>query len=343
VIPKPSDWKLSTFASLNLPVNDTLQGFVVQPDGSILASQGLPQSSAAGALEDSYVSLHRRTPSGSAWERIGTMVGTGGGHATVLGLYAQDVFIVDFRGVLLKVPFVPGTKYDAATEYRWGGRFQAGAIHCATDLTYRNALFVDATLKTVVLRTIADVDAGVDRPLGRVPALTNKDAEGLTTLRQGWASWGLQLLYLIGQHDRSRELQSYDLVTGRRLWYVNAKLCWTEPWSEPEGVTVLPSLAGQPAILVGYTNRIYSGEKFTRRHVIRMLRDPASHQVTDLGYFTVLEKVTGYRANGSVVATRAPGYRLWIEKRGTYNGVACVVTAFGTFYEAAKVKADPEA
>jgi hypothetical protein len=57
-----------------------------------------------------------------------------------------------------------------------------------------------------------------------------------------------------------------------------AKLCGDVAWQEPQRLFVsdLGVLSGNPMIYVGFTNRIDTGDRFVREHVIKRLRDPAS-------------------------------------------------------------------
>jgi hypothetical protein len=198
---------------------------------------------------------------------------------------------------------------------------------------YGGALFYDATTKRAVLRALADVETQTDRPLGKAGPLTNIDSNGRVTLRQGWASYGSQLFYLIGQRDRSQELLSYDLSTGLPLWRMPAAVC-TEDRQEPEGLEVVPHVVlkggktANPTIDIGYTCRVYSGSTYTMRHHIKRLRDPDTRLTTDAGLYVVdPAKVAagsfleGLDAAGNVKKRRRRGERLWIE-----------VTTFGTYY-----------
>ena len=54
MIGRPTGWENTNHATLALPAADTLQGFVIQDDWSILASQGVP----TGDHEDSWISKH---------------------------------------------------------------------------------------------------------------------------------------------------------------------------------------------------------------------------------------------------------------------------------------------
>ena len=54
LIGRPTGWENTTHATLALPAADTLQGFVIQDDWSILASQGVP----TGDHEDTWISKH---------------------------------------------------------------------------------------------------------------------------------------------------------------------------------------------------------------------------------------------------------------------------------------------
>ena len=270
----PTGWINSTHATLDLPAADTLQGFVIQDDWSILASQGVPN----GTVEDSWISKH---VDGAP---VGSMVAAGAGHGTILGGLGYDKILFDFNAALVVAPWRTGpvTRSSVGVE-RWGGVFQSGNISAVIDRLYGTACFYHHDAKTVVLRSLADVQTQTDRPLGKAGPLTNRDKVGRLTLRQGWAVYDRQLFYLIGDHAGSQELLSYDLTTGRLLWRVSAKLCGDVAWQEPEGLFVsdLGVMSGNPMIYVGFTNRIYSGSSFARQHLIQRLRDPDTVTLTN--------------------------------------------------------------
>ena len=67
LIGRPTGWENTTHATLALPAADTLQGFVIQDDWSILASQGVP----TGDHEDTWISKH------TASVPVQTMIATG--------------------------------------------------------------------------------------------------------------------------------------------------------------------------------------------------------------------------------------------------------------------------
>ena len=269
MIGRPTGWENTNHATLALPAADTLQGFVIQDDWSILASQGVP----TGDHEDSWISKH------IASAPVQTMIALGAGHGAILGGLAHDKVLFDFNGKLVLAPWRPGNISRTSQGVKdWGGVFQSGNMSAVIDRRWGTACFYHHDKKTVVLRALADVETQTDRPLGKAGPLVNRSPAGRLTLRQGWAIYNRQLFYLIGDHAGGQELISYDLATGRLLWRFPAKLCGDVAWQEPQGLFVsdLGVLSGNPMIYVGFTNRIGTGDSFVRQHVIKRLRDPAS-------------------------------------------------------------------
>lgn len=270
MISAPTGWINTTHAELDLPAADTLQGFIIQDDQTIIASQGVGPGD-----EDTHVS--KLNTDGSF---IGAMVAVDAGHGTILGGLGYDKILFDWNAALMLVPWrMDVVKTTSPGVKRWGGSFQGGNRSAIIDRRHGSATFYDHDAKTTTLRHLQDVETQTDRKLGGTGALTNRDKNGRLTLRQGWAVYNRQLFYLIGDHAGSQELLSYDLTTGKLLWRVSAKLCGNVAWQEPEGLFVsdLGVLSGNPMIYVGFTNRIYTGDSFVRRHVIQRLRDPNSH------------------------------------------------------------------
>jgi hypothetical protein len=326
-------WTVRQLATLDLPVARTLQDFTQNPDGTITASQAVLRD----GVENVYLSMHKNGL------RLGTLIALGAGHGAVISSLAPGTVLFDFAGKLVDADWRHGEITRSSPGVRqWGGVFQSGNVHAVIDRVHRNALFYNSDTKRCVLRSVRDVERQIDRVLGRAGPLTNIDAQGRMTLRNGWAVYGKQLFYLIGQASRSQELISYDLSTGRLLWR-RAVVFRTEDWQEPEGLEVVPHvvLAGghttNPPVDIGYTCRIYTGDTFARLHVIYRLRDPNTWLSTDEGLYVVdLAKVDstleGLAEDGTIRTRRPPGYRLWVERLEDRFGRMNAVTTHGTYY-----------
>jgi hypothetical protein len=251
--------------------------------------------------------------------------------------------LFDFAGKLVDVDWRHGEITRSSSGVRlWGGVFQSGNVHAVIDRVHRSALFYNADTKKAVLRSISDVERRTDRVLGKAGPLTNIDAQGRMTLRNGWAVYGKQLFYLIGQASRSQELISYDLSTGKLLWRRSAAFPGEE-WQEPEGLEVVPHVVrpggftANPPVDIGYTCRIYTGSTFTRLHVIYRLRDPNTWLSTDEGLYVVNPAkvdsiLEGFAKDGTIRTRRPPGSRLWVERFEDRFGRMNAVTTHQTYY-----------
>lgn len=334
-------WKVRHLVTLDLPAPDTLQDFTEQVDGTIIASQGVHH----GGVEDAY--LVKLAANGS---RLGTMIARGAGHATIISTLGPDRVLFEMSGRLVDVLWRPGevTFEDVKP---WGGRFQSGPVSAVVDRKHNTAMFYNASgdakhagvgPKSVVLRFLKDVETQTDRVLGAAGPLTNRDRQGKLTLRQGWAVYGSQCFFLIGNAEHSQELLSYSLTNGKLQWRRAAAFC-SEDWQEPEGLEVVPQVVlkggstENPPIDIGYTCRTYSGSSFTRHHYIKRLRDPNTWLTTDAGLYVVdPAKVStvllGRAGDRTVKKTRQPGDRLWIERIETRWGEPQAVTTHSTYY-----------
>jgi hypothetical protein len=268
VIPKPVNWTDWLYSQVDLAAPYTMQGFVVQGDSSILASQAIPN----GTAEDMVITK----------VDAGTMTAVGAGHGALLTSFGPDRIVFDFNGTLVSAPWQPGDlTRNTPGVVPFGGKFQTGNVHAVMDLLHGRVLFYDSDSKVGTLRSLADVYTGTDRVLGKC-TFGNKDSTGTVRLRQGWAVWDLQAFGLIGDSDGGQEIVAYNLVDGREQWRIPARFT-TNAWEEPEGLNILPAVVGNPAFLVGMTCRIPYGSTFVRRHYIYQLRDPAARLPNDAG------------------------------------------------------------
>jgi hypothetical protein len=327
-------WTVTQLATLDLPVARTLQDFTQNPDGTITASQAVQR----GGVEDVYLSMHKNGV------RLGTLIARGAGHGAIISSLAPGTVLFDFAGKLVDVDWRHGEITRSSPGVRqWGGVFQSGNVHAVIDRVHGNALFYNQDTKKCYLRSLRDVRNQIDRVLGKAGPLTNIDAQGRMALRNGWAVYGKQLFYLIGQASRSQELIGYDLSTGKLQWR-RSVVFRTEAWQEPEGLEVVPHVVlrgghtTNPPVDIGYTCRIYTGSTFTRLHVIYRLRDPNTWLSTDEGLYVVdpakvdSSGLEGLAKDGTIRTRRPPGYRLWIERFEDRFGRTNAVTTHGTYY-----------
>jgi hypothetical protein len=327
-------WTVTQLATLDLPVARTLQDFTQNPDGTITASQAVQR----GGVEDVYHSMHKNGV------RLGTLIARGAGHGAIISSLAPGTVLFDFAGKLVDVDWRHGEITRSSPGVRqWGGVFQSGNVHAVIDRVHGNALFYNQDTKKCYLRSLRDVRNQIDRVLGKAGPLTNIDAQGRMALRNGWAVYGKQLFYLIGQASRSQELIGYDLSTGKLQWR-RSVVFRTEAWQEPEGLEVVPHVVlrgghtTNPPVDIGYTCRIYTGSTFTRLHVIYRLRDPNTWLSTDEGLYVVdpakvdSSGLEGLAKDGTIRTRRPPGYRLWIERFEDRFGRTNAVTTHGTYY-----------
>lgn len=143
MVGRPTGWENTTHATLALPAADTLQGFVIQDDWSILASQGVPN----GDHEDTWISKH------TASAPVRTMIAMGAGHGAILGGLAHDKVLFDFNGKLALAPWRPGSISRSSQGVKdWGGVFQSGNMSAVIDRRWGTACFYHHDTKTVVLR-----------------------------------------------------------------------------------------------------------------------------------------------------------------------------------------------
>lgn len=267
-VAKPTNWTDSLYTELDLSAPYTMQGFAVQCDGTILASQAIPN----GTLEDTLISK----------PGVGAMTAVGAGHGAVLSSFGPDRVVFDFAGTLVSAPWQPGDLTRSSPGVAsFGGKFQVGNVHAVLDLLHGRVLFYDSDSKVGTLRSVADVYTQTDRVLGKC-TFGNKDFAGVVRLRQGWAVWDLQAFGLIGDAGGGQEIIAYNLTDGKEQWRIPARFT-SNAWEEPEGLVMLPAVVGNPAFLIGSTCRIPTGSSFVRRHYIYQLRDPAARLPNDTG------------------------------------------------------------